>query len=169
MFKIPVYFQYYFRQISSAYNIAIKMQQYSNVPVCCDQFNIVTGLLFSHSHNMQFYLLFQIYFFNEKAMYSIYSILYQVKGIPITGHEGPSRMWMQGSTYSQSRHQEEVGWLVLCSATFTPREIPRYLFYRRLSGPQGQSGHEGVKKNLQPSNTRDRTQAIQPIAKRFAA
>ena len=31
-----------------------------------------------------------------------------------------------------------------------PGEIPRYSFYRRLSGPQGQSGHEGVKKNLHP-------------------
>ena len=31
-----------------------------------------------------------------------------------------------------------------------PGEIPRYSFYRRLTGPQGQSGHEGMKKNLQP-------------------
>ena len=60
-------------------------------------------------------------------------------------------MWMQGSTYSQPRHKEEVGWLVLCSAAFTPEESPRYSFYRRLSGPQDQSGHEGVKKNLHPS------------------
>ena len=76
-------------------------------------------------------------------------------------------MWMQGSTYSQ--HYEEVGWLVLRSAAFTPGEIPRYSFYRRLSGPQGQSGHEGVKKNLRPSDTRDRTRADQPVAKRLAA
>ena len=26
------------------------------------------------------------------------------KGIPITGHDGPRGMWMQGSTYSQPRH-----------------------------------------------------------------
>ena len=26
------------------------------------------------------------------------------KGIPITGHEGPRGMWMQGSTYSQLWH-----------------------------------------------------------------
>ena len=32
-----------------------------------------------------------------------------------------------------------------------PGEIPRYSLYRRLSGPQGQSGHEGMKKNLHPS------------------
>ena len=29
-------------------------------------------------------------------------------------------------------------------------EIPRYSFYRRMSGPQGQFGHEVVKKNLHP-------------------
>ena len=28
-----------------------------------------------------------------------------------------------------------------------PEESPRYSFYRRLSGPQGQSGHEGAKKD----------------------
>ena len=64
-------------------------------------------------------------------------ILHKGKGIPITGHEGPRGMWMQGSTYSQPRHLDEVGWLVLRSAAFTPREIPRYSFYRRLSGPPG--------------------------------
>ena len=58
---------------------------------------------------------------------------------------------------------------MLRSAAFTPGEIPRYSFYRRLSGPQGQSGHEGVKKNLHPSETRDRTRAVQPAAKRLAA
>ena len=83
------------------------------------------------------------------------------RGIPITGHGGPRGMWMQGSTYSQPRHYEEVGWLVLRSAAFTPGEIHRYSFYRRLSGPQDQSGHEGVKKNLHPSDTRDRTRAVQ--------
>ena len=33
-----------------------------------------------------------------------------------------------------------------------PRGKPQYSFYRRLSGPQDQSGHEEVKKNLQPSD-----------------
>ena len=32
--------------------------------------------------------------------------------------------------------------------TFTPGEISRYSFYRKLSVPQDQSGHERVKKNL---------------------
>ena len=44
---------------------------------------------------------------------------------------------------------------------------PQYSFYRRLSGPQNQSGHKGVKRNLLPSNTRDKTWAIQPVAQRF--
>ena len=38
-----------------------------------------------------------------------------------------------------------------------PGESPRCSFYRRLSGSQDQSGHEGVKKNLHPSDTRGRT------------
>ena len=42
------------------------------------------------------------------------------KGIPITGHEGPQGMWMQGSTYTQPWHTEEVGLLALHSAAFTP-------------------------------------------------
>ena len=50
-----------------------------------------------------------------------------------------------------------------------PRESPRYSFYRRLSGPQDQSGHEGAKKNLHPSDTRDRTRAVQTVAQRLAA
>ena len=32
----------------------------------------------------------------------------------------------------------------------------------KLSGPQDQSGHEGVKKNLHPSDTQHQTQAVQP-------
>ena len=84
-------------------------------------------------------------------------------GIPITGHESPRGMWMQGSTYSQSRHQDEVGWLVLRSATFTPGDIPQYPFYRSLSGPQSQS-ENGVKKNLHPPDTWNRTRPSKPLA-----
>ena len=46
------------------------------------------------------------------------------KGIPNAGHESPRRMWKQGSTYTQPRHKEEVGWLVLRSADFNPGESP---------------------------------------------
>ena len=42
------------------------------------------------------------------------------------------------------------------------------LIYRRLSGPQGQSGHEGVKKNLHPFDTWDQTRIVQSIAKHLA-
>ena len=40
----------------------------------------------------------------------------------------------------------------LMLAVFTPGESPRYLFYSRLSGPQDQSGHKGVKKNHLDTN-----------------
>ena len=65
--------------------------------------------------------------------------------------------------------KDEIGWLVLRLATFTPREIPQYSFYRRLSGPQDQSRHEGIRKKFHPSGTWNCTWAVQPIAKRLAA
>ena len=36
--------------------------------------------------------------------------------------------------------------------------------FMRVSEPQDQPGHEGVKKNVDPSETQDRTQAIKPLA-----
>ena len=41
-------------------------------------------------------------------------------------------------------------------------------YYRRLSGPQDQSGYEGVKNNLRSSVTQDRTRIVQSIGKRLA-
>ena len=49
------------------------------------------------------------------------------------------------------------------------RLYPRYSFYSRLRGSQEQSGHEGVKEISTPSDTRDRTRAVEPVAKRLAA
>ena len=46
-----------------------------------------------------------------------------------------------------------------------PWESPPVPIYRWLSEPQDQSGHEGVKKNLHPSDTWDRTQVVQLVAK----
>ena len=72
---------------------------------------------------------------------------------------GPWRMWMQGSTATA------LGRGRVASPTLGrlyPEESPRYSFYMRLSGPQDQSGHEAVKKNLHPSDTRHRTRAVQP-------
>ena len=59
--------------------------------------------------------------------------------------------------------------LVLRSAAFISEKGPRHSFYRRLSGPQDQSGHDGMKKNLHTSDTWDRSRAVQPVAKRLAA
>ena len=114
-------------------------------------------------------LQFSISFFPKtRTFFIVLHSTVKGKGIPITGHEGPRGMWMQVSTYSQPWQQEEVGWLVLCSAAFIPEESPRYSFYRRLSVPQDQSGHEGAKKNLHPSDIWDRTRAVQPLTQRLA-
>ena len=48
------------------------------------------------------------------------------------------------------------------------RRFPVFI-YKRLSGPQDESGQEGVNKNLHPSDSRDRTWTVQPVAKRPAA
>ena len=43
---------------------------------------------------------------HKQCMFTLdeFSVNGKGKGIPITGHEGPRGMWMQGSTYSQPRH-----------------------------------------------------------------
>ena len=53
------------------------------------------------------YLLVDILELGEFYIY-VYT-RYEGKGIPTRGHEGPTEMWMQGSTYSQPQRQEEVG------------------------------------------------------------
>ena len=47
-----------------------------------------------------------------------------------------------------------------------PRESPWYSFYRRLSGPQDMKKRRKIST---PSETRDRTRAVQPVAQRLAA
>ena len=69
---------------------------------------------------------------------------------------------MQGSTYTQPRHQKEVGWLVLRAAVFTLWKPHRHSFYRRLGEFQDLFGHEEVKKNLHPTEPGDRTLTVQP-------
>ena len=49
-----------------------------------------------------------------------------------------------------------------------PLGNPGYSFYRRLSGPQNQSGH-GVKENLHLSDTRDQTWAVHPVVKQLVS
>ena len=85
------------------------------------------------------------------------SPLQAMKAQGVCGCKGP---------HIHSHGTDEVGWLVLRSAAFTPGEIPGTHF---IGGPQDQSGHEGVKKNLHPSDSRDRTRAVQPVAQRLAA
>ena len=40
----------------------------------------------------------------EETIARVSTLKKKGKGIPITGHEVPRGMWMQGSTYSQPRH-----------------------------------------------------------------
>ena len=108
----------------------------------------------------------QLTFFATRPLRNNYTV--DDKAIHITGHEGPRRTWMQRSTYTQPRHQEEIWVASPTLGRLYPKESPRYSFYRRLSEPNDQSGHEGVKKNLHTSDTRDQTRAVQPVAKRLA-
>ena len=78
-----------------------------------------------------------------------------------TSKDDPNRFEITLYICTQPRHQEEVQWLVLRSAVFTSGTH----FYRKLTGPQDQSGQEGLKKNLCPSTTRVRTRAVQPVSK----
>ena len=65
--------------------------------------------------------------------------------------------------------RNEVGWLVLRSTVFTPGGSPHYSVCRRLSGLKDKSGHEGVKKNSTPFDTRAQTWVVQLIAKHIGA
>ena len=58
---------------------------------------------------------------------------------------------------------------VMVAGTMVGRLYPWYSFCRRLREPQDQSGYEGVKKNLHPSDTQDWTRAVRSIAKCHAA
>ena len=88
---------------------------------------------------------------------------HKYKGILITGHEGPRGCGCKGP-HIHSQGTRKRGLLVLSSAAFTPGKSPRCSFYRRLSGPQDQSGYERAKKNIHPSDTRDVTRGVQPAA-----
>ena len=91
------------------------------------------------------------------------------KGILITGHEASRRSECKGPRIHSHGTRMRQGGQSYARPPLPPGKFPRYSFYRRLSGPQDQSGHEGVKKNLDPSDTRHRTRAVQPAAKRLAA
>ena len=82
------------------------------------------------------------------------------KIIPITGHQDPRGCECKGP---HIRHHGTR--LTLRSIVFTPGKLR----YRRLRVHQDRSDHEEEKTNLHPSDTRDRTRAVQPVAKRLAA
>ena len=76
----------------------------------------------------------------------LYKILYylKVKVSPITGHGAPWGMWARVHIFTATA----LGRDRVASPTLGrlyPGEIPQYSFYRRLSGPQDQSGHKGAK------------------------
>ena len=81
----------------------------------------------------------------------------KVKVSPFTGHEGPWGWGCKGQRIHSPGTRMRLGWLVIFSAAFAP-VLP---FCRRMNAPHDQSGHEGMKKNLYLSDTRDRTLAIQ--------
>ena len=61
------------------------------------------------------------------------------KGHPRTGHEGPEGEQMYSSTLPSTLVLDGCGWSTPRPSRFTPGKT-RYPLYRRLGGPQGQSG-----------------------------
>ena len=76
---------------------------------------------------------------------------------------------MQGSTYTQPRHWEEVGRLVLRSAAFTHEETPGTHFIGGWVDPRTSLNTKEWWKISTPSDTRDWTRAVHSVAKRLAA
>ena len=83
------------------------------------------------------------------------NIVLEGKGIPITGLEAHRDVDARVHIFTATA----LGRGRVASSMFGhfyPWGKPQYSFYRRPSGPQDQSGHKGVKKNLHPSDTQDR-------------
>ena len=49
------------------------------------------------------------------------------KSIPLKAMKATWGMWMQGFRYTMPRYHEEIEWLVLCLAVFTPQGKPLVL------------------------------------------
>jgi hypothetical protein len=94
-------------------------------------------------------------------------LAYTVKGkskvLPRTGHEGPEEDERRSSTLSLTLALDEGGWSTPRPDRFTPGKETRYPSYRRLGGPQGQSGK--VRKISPPLGFDPRT--FQPVASRY--
>jgi hypothetical protein len=57
-----------------------------------------------------------------------------------TGHKSPQWKQNYSSTLSLTSALHVGGWSMPCPGHFTPRKEAQYPMYRRLGGPQGQSG-----------------------------
>jgi hypothetical protein len=82
---------------------------------------------------------------------------------PITGHEGPYGEYRYSSTLSLTSELDGVGGQRQAPATLPP-EKTRYPLYRRLGGPQSQSGR--VRKISPPPGFDPWT--VQPVASRYS-
>jgi hypothetical protein len=86
------------------------------------------------------------------------------KGSPYNRPWGPKR----GSRgivipVREPRHEEGMGWVAPRPGRFTPGKETRYPLYRRLGGPQGQSGRM---RKISPPPGFD-PQTVQPVASRY--
>jgi hypothetical protein len=99
--------------------------------------------------------------FNTERQNSL-SLQNKGKAHPRTGHEGPEGEERYTSTLSLTSAVDEVGWLKSRPGCYTTGKENRYPFYRRLGGPQGQSGR--VRKISPPPGFDPQT--FQPVASR---
>jgi hypothetical protein len=81
-----------------------------------------------------------------------------------TGHEDPDWEYRYGSTLSLTSVIDENGWSTPRSVGFTSGKGTRHPFYRRLGGPQGQSGRA---RNISPPPGFD-PRTVQTVASRCA-
>jgi hypothetical protein len=78
------------------------------------------------------------------------------------GHEGPEMEQRYSSTLSLTSELDGVGGQGHAPAALAPGKT-QYPLYRRLGGPQGQSGQV---RNISPSTGFD-PQTVQPVASRY--
>jgi hypothetical protein len=100
----------------------------------------------------------QIYLFQHHLVSATHKVH------PRTGREGPEVEWSYSYTLSVTSALDWGGWTTLHIGCCTPGKEIRYTFYRRLGGPQGQSGQ--VRKISPPPGFDPRT--IQPVASHYA-
>ena len=85
------------------------------------------------------------------------------KVLPRTGHEGPEREYRYSSTLYLTSALDEGWWSTPRPGRFTTGKERQYPLYRRLRGPQCQSGQ--VRKISPPPGFHPRT--VEPVASRY--